>query len=126
MSAKAKLTVEDFLEHIKQMSALEIFDLVKAIESFFGVTAAAPVAMAAVAADAAVEEQTEFNVFLASFGENKIAVIKVIRELFALGLKEAKALAESAPCAVKEGVSKEEAEKIKALLTEAGATVEVK
>ncbi|HJV47593.1 MAG TPA: 50S ribosomal protein L7/L12 [Bacillota bacterium] len=118
---------EQILEAIKGMSVLELNDLVKAIEEEFGVTAAAPVAVVAgggAAAEAA--EQTEFNVVLASAGASKINVIKVVRELTGLGLKEAKAMVDGAPATVKEGVSKDEAESLKAKLEEAGATVEVK
>ena len=115
------------LEEIKALTILELADLVKAIEEEFGVSAA-PVAVAAVGAApaAAAEEKTEFDVELTSFGAKKLDVIKVVRELTGLGLKDAKDLVEAAPKAIKEGVSKDEAEKIKAALTEAGATVEVK
>ena len=123
--------VEDALEIIKGMTLIELRDLNKAIEEEFGVTAAAPVAMAmAPAADgggaAAVEEKDEFDVILANFGANKINVIKVVRELTSLGLKEAKDLVEAAPKAIKEGIGKSEAEAAKAKLEEAGATVELK
>ena len=107
------------------MTVLELNDLVKAIEEEFGVTAAAPVAMMG-GAVAAVEEQTEFDVILASPGDQKIKVIKAVREITGLGLKEAKELVDNTPKAVKEGVSKEEAETIKAKLDEVGANVEVK
>jgi large subunit ribosomal protein L7/L12 len=107
------------------MTVLELNDLVKAIEEEFGVTAAAPVAMGG-AAVAAVEEQTEFDVILASAGDQKIKVIKAVREITGLGLKEAKDLVDNTPKAVKEGVSKEEAEEVKAKLAEVGANVEVK
>ena len=117
------------LEEIKGLTILELADLVKALEEEFGVSAA-PVAVAgAVAVDAgaaAAEEKTEFDVVLASAGDSKLGVIKVVREITGLGLKEAKDLVEGAPKTLKEGVSKDEAEKIKAALTEAGATVEVK
>ena len=117
------------LEEIKGLTILELADLVKALEEEFGVSAA-PVAVAgAVAADAgaaAAEEKTEFDVVLASAGDSKLGVIKVVREITGLGLKEAKDLVEGAPKTLKEGVSKDEAEKIKAALTEAGATVEIK
>ena len=117
------------LEEIKTLTILELADLVKALEEEFGVSAA-PVAVAgAVAADAgaaAAEEKTEFDVVLASAGDSKLGVIKVVRELTGLGLKEAKDLVEGCPKPVKEGVAKDEAEKIKADLEAAGATVEVK
>jgi len=124
--------VEDALEIIKGMTLLELRDLNKAIEDEFGITAAAPMMMAAApaaggaAAAEPEEEKTEFNVVLKSFGDNKINVIKAIREVISgLGLKEAKDLVEAAPTKVKEGVNKEEAEAIKAKLAEAGATDEV-
>lgn len=123
---------EEILDAISNMTVMEIVDLVKMMEDKFGVTAAAPVAMAAVAAGAAaaaapaVEEQTEFTITLTSFGANKVGVIKVIREITGLGLKEAKDLVEAAPKAVKEAVSKDEAAEAKKQLEEAGATVEVK
>jgi large subunit ribosomal protein L7/L12 len=120
------MSKEQILEAIKGMSVLELNDLVKAIEDEFGVTAAAPVAVVAGGAAAEVAEQTEFNVVLASAGASKINVIKVVRELTGLGLKEAKAMVDGAPATVKEGVSKDEAEQIKAKLEEAGASVEVK
>ncbi|PZX03631.1 LSU ribosomal protein L12P [Psychrobacillus insolitus] len=116
---------EQILEAIKSMTVLELNDLVKAIEEEFGVTAAAPVAAAAGGAVVA-EEQTEFDVILTSAGAQKIKVIKVVREITGLGLKEAKEVVDSAPKAVKEGVSKEEAEAFKAQLEEVGAGVEVK
>ncbi|MDN9012280.1 50S ribosomal protein L7/L12 [Brevibacillus laterosporus] len=116
---------EQILEAIKGMSVLELNDLVKAIEEEFGVTAAAPVAVMAGGAEAAAE-QTEFTVNLVSGGASKINVIKVVREITGLGLKEAKDLVDNAPKALKEGVSKDEAESMKAKLEEAGATVEVK
>ncbi len=129
--------VQQVLDIIKEMTILELRDLNKQIEEVFGVTAAAPMMMAAgaapaaggggaAAAEAPAEEQTEFTVMLTNFGENKIGVIKAVREVTSLGLKEAKDLVESAPVAVKEGVTKEEAESIKAKLAEAGAGVEVK
>lgn len=125
------MTKEQILEAIKNMTVLELAELVKALEEEFGVTAAAPVAVAAApaagpAAAPAVEEKTEFDVILASAGANKLNVIKVVRELTGLGLKEAKDLVDGAPKTLKEGISKEEAEKIKAKLVEAGATVEIK
>ena len=117
------------LEEIKGLTILELADLVKALEEEFGVSAA-PVAVAGAAAPAegaaAAEEKTEFDVVLASAGDSKLGVIKVVREITGLGLKEAKDLVEGAPKTLKEGVSKDEAEKIKADLTAAGATVEVK
>src|SRR6185312_6496929 len=119
------MSKEQILEAIKGMTVLELNDLVKAIEEEFGVTAAAPVAMGG-AAVAAVEEQTEFDVILASAGDQKIKVIKAVREITGLGLKEAKELVDNAPKAIKEGVSKEEAEELKAKLAEVGANVEVK
>jgi len=119
---------EDILETISNMSVMEVVDLISAMEEKFGVSAAAAVAVAAPAADAAAaaEEQTEFTVVLASFGANKVSVIKVVREISGLGLKEAKDLVESAPASVKEGVAKAEADSIKAKLEEAGASVEIK
>lgn len=119
------MTQEQILEAIKEMTVLQLNDLVKAIEDEFGVTAAAPVAAAA-AGGAAVEEQTEFDVVLTSAGDQKIKVIKAVREVTGLGLKEAKALVDEAPKALKEGVSKDEAEEIKAKVEEVGASVEVK
>lgn len=116
---------EQILEAIKAMTVLELNDLVKAIEEEFGVTAAAPVAVAGGGA-AAAEEKTEFDVVLASAGDQKIKVIKVVREITGLGLKEAKEVVDNAPKALKEGASKEEAEEIKAKLEEVGAAVEVK
>jgi large subunit ribosomal protein L7/L12 len=119
------MSKEQILEAIKVMNVLELNELVKAIEEEFGVTAAAPVAAAG--AGAAVEaEQTEFDVILNGAGASKINVIKVVREITGLGLKEAKDLVDSAPKAVKEKVAKEEAEAVAAKLTEAGASVEVK
>ena len=116
---------EQILEAIKAMTVLELNDLVKAIEEEFGVTAAAPVAVVAGGA-AAAEEKTEFDVVLANAGAEKIKVIKVVREITGLGLKEAKEVVDNAPKALKEGASKEEAEEIKAKLEEVGATVEFK
>lgn len=118
----------DVLAYLETANMLEISELIKEIEDKFGVSAAAPVAVAAAAAPvaAAAEEQTEFDVMLQSFGEKKINVIKVVRELTGLGLKEAKDLVESAPVAVKEALPKDGAEEIKAKLEEAGATVELK
>lgn len=121
---------EDILETIANMSVMEVVDLISAMEEKFGVSAAAPVAVAAGpaagGAAAAVEEKTEFDVVLASFGANKVPVIKVIREITGLGLKEAKDLVEGAPSTVKEGIAKTEADEIKKKLEEAGASVEVK
>ncbi len=120
---------EELLDTIANMTVMEIVELISAMEEKFGVSAAAAVAVAAApAAEAAapVEEQTEFTVTLASFGDNKVNVIKVIRALTGLGLKEAKDLVESAPSTVKEGVSKDEAAKIKKELEDAGAKVEIK
>ncbi|AYC30624.1 50S ribosomal protein L7/L12 [Paenisporosarcina cavernae] len=117
---------EQILEAIKGMTVLELNDLVKAIEEEFGVTAAAPMAMAAAGGAAAAEEQTEFDVILASAGQEKIKVIKAVREITGLGLKEAKEVVDNAPKALKEGVSKEEAEAMKTQLEEVGASVEVK
>ena len=119
----------EILDAIASMTVLELSELIKEMESKFGVSAAASVAAAAPAAAAAaapVEEKTEFNVMLMSFGENKINVIKAVREITGLGLAEAKALVEGAPKAVKEGVNKDEAEKIKKQIEEAGGTVELK
>ena len=121
--------VAEILEAVKGMTVLELAELVKAFEEEFGVSAAAPVAVAAAPAAGAaeaVEEKTEFDVILASVGEKKINVIKAVREITGLGLKEAKELVDGAPKAVKENVSKEESEAIKAKLVEAGATVEIK
>ncbi|WP_028595117.1 50S ribosomal protein L7/L12 [Paenibacillus assamensis] len=120
------MSKEQILEAIKGMSVLELNDLVKAIEEEFGVTAAAPVAVMAGGAGEAAAEQTEFDVILTNAGAGKINVIKVVREITGLGLKEAKELVDNAPKALKEKVSKEEAEAVKAKLEEAGATVEVK
>ncbi|WP_163102744.1 50S ribosomal protein L7/L12 [Peribacillus alkalitolerans] len=121
------MTKEQIIEAVKNMTVLELNDLVKAIEEEFGVTAAAPVAMMGGAgAGEAAAEQTEFNVVLASAGDQKIKVIKVVRELTGLGLKEAKELVDNTPKAIKEGVTKEEAEEVKAKLEEVGANVEVK
>jgi len=120
--------ITDIIDIVKDMTVLELADLVKAFEEEFGISAAAPVAVAAVAgpAAAAEEEKTEFDVVMTSFGANKVAVIKVVREITGLGLKEAKDLVEAAPKAVKEKVSKDDAEAAKAKLVEAGAEVEVK
>lgn len=118
-----------FIEEIKTMTVLELAELVKAIEEEFGVTAAAPAAAAGPAAGAAaapVEEQTEFNVVLAETGAEKIKVIKVVREITGLGLKEAKDLVDGAPKPIKEGVSKQEAEEIAAKFKETGAKIDIK
>ena len=122
------MSKEQIIEAIKGMTVLELNELVKAIEEEFGVTAAAPVAVVAGGAGAAAEaqEQSEFDVILANAGASKINVIKVVREITGLGLKEAKDLVDNAPKPLKEKVSKEEAESIKAKLEEAGATVEIK
>lgn len=121
------MTREDIIKAIEDMTVLELNELVKACEEKFGVSAAAPVAVAGAGAAApAAEEKTEFDVILASAGAEKVKVIKVVREITGLGLKEAKEVVDNAPKAVKEGASKEEAEAIKAKLTEVGATVEVK
>jgi len=125
------LSRDELLDAIGNMTVLELSEFVKAFEEKFGVTAAAPVAVAAAggggaAAAPAVEEQTEFDVILTGAGEKKIQVIKVVREITALGLKEAKDLVDGAPKTVKEGVSKEEAAQIKAKLEEQGASVELK
>ena len=123
--ASEKITA--ILDEIKSLTILEVADLVKALEEEFGVSAA-PVAAVAVggAAAPAAEEKTEFDVVLASFGDKKLDVIKAVREITGLGLKEAKELVESAPKAIKEAVAKDEAEKIKEALTAVGATVEIK
>jgi len=120
------MSKEQILEAVKAMTVLELNDLVKAIEEEFGVTAAAPVAVVGAAGGDAAAEKTEFDVVLASPGDQKIKVIKVVREITGLGLKEAKELVDNTPKAVKEGASKEEAEEIKAKLEEVGANVEVK
>ncbi len=124
----AKLTVAEMIEAIKELSVLELNDLVKACEEEFGVSAAAGVVVAAAggAGEAAAEEKDEFDVILTSAGDSKVKVIKVVREITGLGLKEAKDVVDSAPKAVKEGVSKAEAEEIKAKLEAEGAAVELK
>ena len=122
----AKLTTAEFIEAIKELTVLELNDLVKACEEEFGVSAAAGVAVVAAGPAAAVEEQTEFDVILESAGAGKVKVIKAVREITGLGLKEAKALVDGAPAKVKEAVSKEEAADIKAKLEAEGATVTVK
>ncbi len=127
------ITKEDVIQFIANMSVLELSELIKELEEKFGVSAAAPVAFAAMPAGggeaapaAAAEEKTEFDVILAAAGEKKIQVIKEVRAITGLGLKEAKALVEEAPKPVKEGISKEDAQKIKEQLESAGATVEIK
>lgn len=123
------VTREEIIEALKEMSLLEASELVKDIEETFGVSAAAPVAVAAAApaeGGAAAEEKTDFDVVLEGSGDNKIAVIKVVREITGLGLKEAKEAVEGAPKAIQEGVNKEKAEEIKAKLEEAGAAVTLK
>jgi large subunit ribosomal protein L7/L12 len=127
----ANITKQDLIEFISNMSVLELSELVKELEEKFGVSAAAPVAIAAApaaggAGAAAAEEKTEFDVILSQVGDKKIQVIKTIRAITGLGLKEAKALVDEAPKPVKEGVSKEEAESIKKQLEESGAAVEIK
>ena len=126
----AEVNMESFIDYVENMTVLELSKLVKALEERLGVSAAAPVAIAAVAGAAApaaaAEEKTEFDVILASFGDNKVAVIKEVRAITGLGLKEAKDLVEAAPKALKEGATKEDADKIKAQLEGAGAKVEIK
>ncbi len=135
MSEETKVEVSEemdkFISYVENLTVLELSKMVKALEDRLGVTAAAPVAVAAAAAPAggdaqAADEKTEFDVILASFGENKIAVIKEVRTITGLGLKDAKDLVESAPKPIKEGVSKDEAEELKGKLEAAGATVELK
>ena len=125
------MTKDEMIDAIKGMTVLELADLIKALEEEFGVSAAAPVAMAAAGAagpvaEEAEEEQTEFTVVLASFGESKINVIKAVREVTGLGLKDAKELVEGAPKPIKEGVAKDEADQAKAKIEEAGGTIEIK
>ncbi len=123
------VTKEDILETISNMTVLEVVDLISAMEEKFGVSAAAAAVAAAPAAgggEAAAEEKDEFDVVLTSFGDNKVAVIKAVRAITGLGLKEAKEAVEGAPSALKEGVSKDEAEEVKKQLEEAGAKVELK
>lgn len=119
---------EDILDTISNMSVMEVVDLISSMEEKFGVSAAAPVAAAAgpAAAGEAAAEQTEFDVVMSSFGGNKVSVIKAVRAITGLGLKEAKGMVEGVPATVKEGVSKDEAEDVKKQLEEAGATAEVK
>ena len=125
-----KIEKEDVIEYISNMTVLDLSEFVKELEEKFGVSAAAPMAMAAAAPAEAVqaeaEEQTEFDVVLSAIGDKKIQVIKAVRAITSLGLKEAKAVVDSAPGPVKEGVSKDEAESIKSQLEEAGATAEIK
>ena len=116
----------DILDAVSNMTVMEIVDLISAMEEKFGVSAAAAVAAAPTAVAAVVEEQTEFDVILTSFGENKVSVIKTVRSITGLGLKEAKDAVEGVPTVLKEGIPKAEAEDIKKQLTEAGATVEIK
>ncbi|QBQ54652.1 50S ribosomal protein L7/L12 [Nitrosococcus wardiae] len=125
------VTKEEILETISNMTVMDVVELIEAMEEKFGVSAAAPVAAVAAPAagaeaGAAAEEKTEFDVVMASFGSNKVQVIKAVRGITGLGLKEAKDLVEGAPSAIKEGISKDEAEEIKKQLEEAGASVEVK
>ena len=129
------MSKDEILEAIKQMNVIELADMVKALEDEFGISAAAPVAVAAAPAaggadadggGAAAEEQSEFEVNLKEIGPNKISVIKAVREVTSLGLREAKELVESAPAAIKEGIAREEANEIKGKLEEAGAAVEIK
>ncbi|MBD3404212.1 50S ribosomal protein L7/L12 [candidate division GN15 bacterium] len=128
----ANAAVEEIVEKISTLTAMDLADLSKAIQDKFGVSAAAPVAMmpggaaGAAGGEAAAEEQTEFDVELQSAGDKKIQVIKVVREITSLGLKEAKELVDGAPAKVKEGIEKDEAESIKAKLEEVGASVEIK
>jgi large subunit ribosomal protein L7/L12 len=129
--ANASITKEDVIEFVANMSVLELSELIKEMEEKFGVSAAAPMAMVAAgpaegAAGAPAEEQTEFDVIITAAGDKKIAVIKEVRAITGLGLKDAKALVDEVPKAVKEGVAKEEADKIQSQLEEAGAQVEVK
>ena len=123
--------VEKLIEEVKELTVLELSEVVKALEEEFGVSAAAPAAVAAApvaagAAPAAAEEKTEFDVILAEAGQEKVKVIKVVKDITGLGLKDAKAVVDGAPKAVKEGASKEEAEELKAKLEEVGATIELK
>lgn len=123
------VTREEIVEALKEMPALELSELVKELEEVFGVSAAAPVMVAgagAAAAEGGAEEKTEFDVVLEGFGDNKIAVIKAVREITGLGLKEAKELVESAPAPVQEGVAKDKAEEIRSTLEDAGAAVTLK
>ena len=115
-----------FVENVKELTVLELAELVKALEEEFGVSAAAPVAVAAAPAAAAAEEKTEFDVILKNAGASKMGVIKIVKEITGLGLKEAKALVDECPKPIKEGASKAESEEIKAKLEEAGAEIELK
>jgi len=128
MAEEVKLSkgAQEILEKVEKMTVLELADLVKALEEKFGVSAAAPVAMAAAPVAEAEEEKDSFDVVLVGIGGQKIAVIRAVREMTGLGLKDAKDFVEAAPKAVKEGVGKEEANEVKAKLEEAGATVEIK
>jgi large subunit ribosomal protein L7/L12 len=120
------LSKDDILNAVAELSVVELVDLIAAFEEKFNVSAAAAASAGPAAAAAVVEEQTEFNVILTSFGANKVSVIKIVREVTGLGLKEAKDLVESAPQSLKEGVSKDDAEALKKKVEEAGATVEIK
>ncbi|NQY37700.1 MAG: 50S ribosomal protein L7/L12 [Alteromonadaceae bacterium] len=120
------ISKDDILNAVAEMSVMDVVELIEAMEEKFGVSAAAAVAVAGGDAGGAVEEQTEFDVVMTSFGEKKVAVIKAVRSATGLGLKEAKDLVESAPKAIKEGVEKAEAEELKKTLEEAGASVEIK
>lgn len=120
------LSKDDILNAVAELSVVELVDLISAFEEKFNVSAAAAASAGPAAAAAVVEEQTEFNVILTSFGANKVAVIKIVREVTGLGLKEAKDLVEGAPQSLKEGVSKDDAEALKKKVEEAGATVEIK
>ena len=121
-----KINVSEFIASLKEMTVLELNELVKAAEEKFGVSASAPVMMAGAVAGGAAEEKTEFDVVLANAGASKVGVIKAVREITGLGLKEAKEVVDNAPKTLKEGVSKEEAEQMKEKLEAAGASVEVK
>jgi large subunit ribosomal protein L7/L12 len=123
---KMAVSKDDILESIANMSVMEVVDLIQAMEEKFGVSAAAAVAAAPAAAAVAAEEQTEFDVVMTSFGENKVSVIKAVRAITGLGLKEAKEAVEGVPSTIKEGASKAEAEDLKKQLEEAGAKVELK
>ena len=120
------MTIEQILEAIENMKVLELNELVKAAEEKFGVSASAPVMMAGAVAGGAAEEKTEFDVILANAGSSKVGVIKAVREITGLGLKEAKEVVDNAPKTLKEGVSKEEAEELKAKFSEVGAVIELK
>lgn len=120
------ITKDDILNAVAEMSVMQVVELIESMEEKFGVSAAAAVVAGGAAEGGAAEEQTEFDVMMTSFGENKVKVIKALRSATGLGLKEAKAMAEASPVAVKEAISKEEAESLKTLLEEAGASVEIK